>query len=69
MGNLENALGNVEQAKENYVQSQDLWEEIAPFNIALTGCLYKLAILAGKASNYDLALLVSCLLNSISSNL
>ena len=69
MGNLENAIGNVERAKENYVQSQVLWEEAAPFHIALTGCLYKLAILAGKAGNNDLALLVSCLLNPGSSNL
>jgi hypothetical protein len=69
MGNLENAIGNVRQATENYVQSQILWEEAAPFHIALTGCLYKLAILAGNAGNNDLALLVSCPLNPVSSNL
>jgi hypothetical protein len=69
MGNLENAIGNVREAEENYVQSQVLWEDTAPFHIALTGCLYKLAILAGNAGNYDLALLVFCFLNPLLSNL
>jgi len=58
MGNLENAIGNAERAKEHYLESRVLWEEVAPFHIALTGCLYKLAILAGKAGNSDLALSV-----------
>jgi hypothetical protein len=56
MGNLGNAIGNVGQAEENYIQSQVLWEEAAPVHIALTGCLYKHAILAGNAGNNDLAL-------------
>lgn len=60
MGNLENAMGNVGRAEENYIQSKMLWEETAPFQIALSGCLYKLAILAGNAGNNDLALLVFC---------